>query len=137
MCIVNAIRNCNGYETHQTVVGWNGKKFCPKESPYYFYKETANGLFLNLIDTDDIEYIPEIIINKTISFIDEKLIQDEKIFICCSLGESRSPSLALIYMLDKEIIEFNNCIEIFKNNYYTKYNPKKGYIDYIYKRFSS
>lgn len=135
MAIVNAVRNCTGYECHQTVVGWTQKRACPETSPYYYFKEDDINLFLNLIDTKNVEYIPDVIINQTIKFIDDKLGLGKSIFICCSLGESRSPSLALIYLLDKKILESKNCVEVFRSEYYNNYKPKKGYIDYINNRF--
>lgn len=130
MNIVNAIRQCKGYETHQSAVGWS-QRGCPKDSPYYHYKETDSILFLNLVDTNDMKYIPDVIINKSNEFIDGKLKNGEKVFICCSLGESRSPSLALIYLLKQGIIDKENCINTFRSSFYEKYNPKQGFIDYI------
>lgn len=136
MCIVNAIRNCKGYKCHQSEVKWIGRS-CDKDSPYYLFKENENELFLNLIDTEDVKYIPKEIITRTIEFIDKKLRENKSVFICCSLGESRSPSLALMYMLDKNKIKFENCINTFKNDYYPNYNPKRGFVDYILSNFNN
>lgn len=135
MKIVCALNRVNGYVTHQSVVGWTGRG-CNSDNPYYFFKEDENAIYLNMIDGDDPKYINDEMINPALHFIDKNLKNNETVFIYCSLGESRSPSIALMYLLENNLIEKNNkTIDLFRNEYYEDYNPKRGNLLYIRNRW--
>ncbi len=134
MFIVNAVRNCKGYECHKSVVGWKGNA-CDKNSPYYFYFSDLDALYLNLIDSNKVEYIPDQIIDIFLETVKEKLDNGRDVFICCSLGLSRSPSLALIYLLENNLFDNNNSIESFREEFYQQYEPKQGFVDYIERKY--
>lgn len=135
MKIVCALNRASGYVTHQSVVGWSGRG-CNKNNPYYLFKEEENSIFLNMIDGENPLYVNDKMINSALNFIDKHLKNNEDIFIYCSLGESRSPSIALMYLLEKELIDRNeNTIKSFKKEYYPDYNPKNGNLIYIKNRW--
>ena len=90
-----------------------------------------------MIDGEDAKYVSDDMINPALEFIHKNLSNGEKVFVYCSLGESRSPSIALMYLLEQNIIELNS-IDIFsefKKDFYPKYNPKNGNKNYILHRW--
>ena len=135
MKIVCALNRANGYVTHQSVVGWQGRG-CNPTSLYYLYKREADAIYLNMIDGDNPKYVNDEMINPALDFINEHIEKDNEIFIYCSLGESRSPSIALMYLLENNLIEKSeNTFNIFKQEYYPNYQPKKGNLLYIKNRW--
>lgn len=135
MKIVCALNRANGFITHQSVVGWQGRG-CNPDNPYYLYKREEGGIYLNMIDSEDPKYIHDKMINETLDFIHQNLNNGQEVLIYCSLGESRSPSIALMYMLEYNLIEKSNeTINIFKSKYYPNYLPKMGNLLYIKNRW--
>ncbi len=135
MKIVIALNRAKGYVTHQSIVGWEGKG-CNKDNPFYLYKKTEEYIVLNLVDTKEEKYISDKLIDSALDFIKINLEEKNKVFIYCSLGESRSPSIALMYLLEQNLLENNtNVFEIFTQTIYTSYNPKDGFINYINRRW--
>lgn len=57
---------------HRKALGYLGRG-APKNHPEYLIARRGNRLILNLIDVVDPNYIPEEIIFKAVSFIEEKL----------------------------------------------------------------
>lgn len=134
MKIVCALNRASGFVTHQSVVGWSGRG-CNKEHPDYLYRLESDAIYLNMIDGDDPKYISDDMIDAALDFIHWRLEVGEKVFVYCSLGESRSLSIALMYMLEHGLIEPYDSIEIFRKKYYEKYSPKKGNSEYIEDRW--
>jgi len=79
---------------HQKAVGYRGS--LPHDHPHYLVLEVKNDLFLNMIDPDAPLFMPPLF-KRSLDFI-EKQIKTRKVLIHCNLGNSRSPSLALLYM---------------------------------------
>ena len=135
MKIVCALNRANGFVTHQSQVGWSGRG-CNKDNPYYLFKEESDAIYLNMIDGDDPKYVIDEMINAALNFMKKHLDNNETIFIYCSLGESRSPSIALMYMLEHGLIESTNeVIRDFREKYYANNQPKRGNAEYISKRW--
>ena len=135
MKIVCALNRAKGFVTHQSVVGWQGRG-CDKSSPYYLFKETQDAIYLNMIDGDDPKYVNNGMINPALDFIHRNLDTGKKVFVYCSLGESRSPSIALMYMLEYGLIEKGPDVFLeFRSNYYPKFQPKNGNALYIKSRW--
>lgn len=137
MKIVCALNRANGFVTHQSQVGWSGRG-CNKDNPYYLYKEEDDAIYLNMIDGDDPKYVNDEMIDAAFGFIKRHLDNDMSVFVYCSLAESRSPSIALMYMLEYGHIEATkNVLREFKDKFYTNYQPKRGNVEYIVKRWLS
>lgn len=134
MKIVCALNRATGYVTHQSVVGWSGRG-CNKDNPYYLFKQTDDAIYLNMIDGDNPAYVSDDMVNPALCFIKEALANQENVFIYCSLGESRSPSIALMYLLENSLIEPQNALVEFKSRYYNNYSPKRGNLEYIKNRW--
>lgn len=135
MKIVCALNRAKDFVTHQSVVRWQGKG-CDPTHPNYLFKRDDDAIYLNMIDNDDPKYVNDEMINPALDFIHEKLLSGKEVFVYCSLGESRSPSLALMYLLEYHLIEKSvNTIQIFKKQFYPNYRPKNGNLLYIMKRW--
>ncbi len=135
MKIVCALNRVNGYVCHQSVVGWTGRG-CNEDNPYYLFKLETDAIYLNMIDGKDPKYVNDKMINPALEFIHQKLQAGNKVFVYCSLGKSRSPSIALMYMLEYGLIERDsNALSVFKKDYYPNYYPKTGNSMYIKNRW--
>ena len=135
MKIVCALNRANGFVTHQSVVGWQGRG-CNSDSPYYLFKREVDAIYLNMIDGEDPKYVNDEMINPALDFMKQHINANSEVFVYCSLGESRSPSIALMYLLDNNLIEKSkNTFTVFRDNYYPNYNPKGGNLLYIKSRW--
>lgn len=111
--------DCEGYEG----------KAMPKDQKEYLYAEREHALYCNLIDAKDPAYIPDEIISKCLDFIQKEMQNDRKVLICCNQGESRSPSIALMYMIEDGF--FDDCNGIYNvlkrfDALYPIYKPGNG-----------
>tara|TARA_A100000171_G_C2133353_1_gene148218 strand:+ start:1576 stop:2061 length:486 start_codon:yes stop_codon:yes gene_type:complete len=135
MKIVCALNRANGFVTHQSVVGWQGRG-CNPDNPYYLFKRDPDAIYLNMIDGENPKYVNDEMIDPALNFIHEHLSVGNAVFVYCSLGESRSPSIALMYLLENSLVEkSSNTINQFKREYYPMYNPKNGNLLYIKNRW--
>lgn len=135
MKIVCALNRATGFVTHQSVVGWTGRG-CNPSSPYYLFKREPDAIYLNMIDGEDPKYVNDAMINPALEFIHDHLKANNEVFVYCSLGESRSPSIALMYLLEHGHIEnTSNAISQFSREYYPNYHPKAGNLLYIKNRW--
>ncbi len=134
MKIVCALNRAKGFVTHQSIVNWKGRG-CDPMHPHYLFKREADAIYLNMIDGYDPKYVNDEMINPALDFIHKHITKGNSVFIYCSLGESRSPSIALMYLLENNLIEkSNNTIQIFKK-IYPNYKPKDGNLLYIKRRW--
>lgn len=120
------IRACKyGIDGHQQLLGY--KTLGAPKGPNYLTYQDGNILALNLLDSDDPNFIPERIIYKAIQTIDEKIKDGKKVLVACNQGRSRGPSIAFLYL--KSIGElpdrFRDGFKIFKGIYH-KYEPGQG-----------
>lgn len=126
--------------SHKELVGYSGN--LPPSHPDYSLKEVDNRLALNIVDMPNFsinyaEHHKNIFIY-TIDFIDRKISKGENVLIHCNLGESRSPSIAMIYLASKGFFDYKNFLETEKEFklLYPKYNPKggiRGNIEYAWR----
>jgi hypothetical protein len=112
---------------HRDFVGYTGRG-CPKESHEYLYAERGNRLALNIVDAPDARFFDKSMIDKALDFIDEKLKAGMKVLVHCNQGESRSPSIVLLYLIGEGIIKgdtLEDCEAEFMR-VYPEYNPGAG-----------
>jgi len=83
---------------HRQLLGYITRG-APKNHPEYLSAVRGNRLFLNLVDADSPAYIPKEIIDRAIDFIHEKLQSGKKVLVHCNQGESRSPGIGFLYLL--------------------------------------
>lgn len=117
---------------HRTLLGYSGRG-APKNHPEYLIARRGNRLFLNLVDADSSDYIPKEIIDAALHFIQESISVGKSCLVHCNQGESRSPSIGLLYMVKEgklPIISFPATESEFRK-IYPAYNPKPGIREFI------
>lgn len=110
---------------HRSAVGYSGRSL-PSTHPHYLVLEREYHLFLNLIDPPaPLFMMPSF--ESFLGFVD-KHIGPRQVVIHCNLGESRAPSLALLYLAkrtDKLPSEsYEAAAEAFSERY--PYSPGRG-----------
>jgi hypothetical protein len=112
---------------HRQFVGYIGRG-CPKESPEYLWAERGNRLALNIVDAPKPEFFDKGMIDKALDFIEQKLSEGFKVLCHCNVGESRSASICLLYLIKHGIIKgdtLEDCEAEFMK-VYPEYNPGAG-----------
>jgi len=116
---------------HRQMVGYTGRA-CDKSNPEYLYAVRENGIFCNLIDVDDVNYIHKSIIDAAVDYAVIAINRKKNVLVCCNKAESRSPIIAMLIM--KRFGYFKNLSfeesEIEFKKIYSQYNPKRGMQDY-------
>lgn len=100
----------------------------PKDHPEYLIAKRENRLILNLVDAPNPAYIPKEIIDAALEFIHQELSKGRNLLVHCNLGESRSPSISLLYLAtrtEKLSKEFAAAENEFRQ-IYPSYNPGGG-----------
>lgn len=108
-------------------MGYTGRA-APKDHPEYLIAKRDKRLILNLVDAPNPDYIPKVIIDTAIEYIHEGLSNSQKVLVHCNLGESRSPSIGLLYLgiyTDKVPKEFIEAEQAYRG-IYLSYNPGPG-----------
>jgi predicted protein tyrosine phosphatase len=131
-----AIIHACKHPCHAKAVGYKGN--LPPSHPNYLILEKGNHLFLNMVDMER-ELLPKYtnpIMKAAISFID-KCIHDNKILIHCNLGQSRSPSISLVYLALKGYIA-NDSFQVARKEFekmYSNFYPANGIYAYLKKNW--
>ncbi|MBI4652113.1 dual specificity protein phosphatase family protein [Candidatus Desantisbacteria bacterium] len=129
--IIHTCKTC-----HQNGVGYRGN--LSSNHPYYLIYESANHLFLNIVDMDRelLVKFTHPIIQSALVFI-RKHIKEQKILIHCNMGQSRSPSIGLIYLAQNNIISCNSysSAKVEFSEIYSDYLPGKGIALYLQKNW--
>jgi len=110
---------------HRIALGYTGRA-APKDHPEYLIAEREGRLILNLVDAPDPSYIPKEIIDKALDTINKK-IADQKVFVHCNQGMSRSAVIGMLYLRSRGILpdDFFEAENKFKE-LYPLYTPNSG-----------
>jgi len=114
---------------HRQFVGYT-ERAAPKDHPEYLWAVRDNEIALNAVDADKPEFFAISMINAALDFIDTKLNEGLKVLVHCNQGQSRSPSIALLYMKGRLPDDFTEAEEQFRK-IYPGYNPKNGIREYV------
>lgn len=110
----------------------------PKDEPEYLWADRGHELYCNLIDAPDVKYIPKEVIVRALMFIEDERHIRSRVLIACNKAESRSPSIALMYLIKldtwKPENNFEDVVANFRDMYYPFYNPGRGMLE-ITKQF--
>lgn len=114
-------------------------KSLPIDEPEYLWADRGHELYCNLIDAHDIKYIHPSVIQRALRFIcNERLVINNRVLIACNKAESRSPSIALMHLIQLGTWvpenNFENVVENFRDMYYPFYSPNGGMLEFT-KRF--
>ena len=118
---------------HQKALKYKGN-IDPNNSFYLVYEELDN-LFLNIVDMDTplLHRYMSIITKAALDFIGRKIKQDP-VIIHCNVGESRAPSIALLWLAKRsKLIRDNSFHEARLDmlKLFPDYNPSKGLALYL------
>jgi protein-tyrosine phosphatase len=86
------------------------------------------------VDANDPSFFAKEMIDKALDFIDENLSNGKKVLIHCNQGESRSPSIALVYLASRTDVLPRDSLEeaeIKFRSFYPLYDPKPGLREHI------
>lgn len=107
----------------------------PSDNAEYLWAERSHALYLNMVDARDAKFFSWKLFDKALDFLDDEIEDGRDVLIVCNKGESRSPSIALLYMLhigyfsDMEV--FYDIVEKFKREYYKEHEPNTGIYEAI------
>ena len=121
---------------HRNLLGYTTRG-CPKDNPEYLWAERENRLYMNIVDAPKSFFFDKGMIDKALDFIDEKLNQGLKVLIHCNKGESRSASIALIYLIKHGLIEGDTLEDVEAEflKLYPEYNPGEGMRGFVKENF--
>ena len=116
---------------HRQALGYTTQG-APKQHPEYLFAERPGRLILNLVDVAQVAVVAPIIVDTAVGAIDRHVVE-AKVLIHCNQGFSRSPSIALLYLLkhtgalgsqepDTALLAFRRL--------YPPYAPAQGMADY-------
>jgi hypothetical protein len=112
---------------HRQAIGYTGRA-CDKSHAEYLMAKRDNKLILNLVDAPKAEFFDKRIVDAALDFIEENFKTGKSVLVVCNQGESRSPSIVLLYLIKQGIIKgdtFSDCEATFMN-LYPEYNPGAG-----------
>lgn len=116
---------------HRQALGYAGRA-ASKDHPEYLVARREGRLILNLVDAADVNYIPAEIVDAALVAIHEN-IGGNRILLHCNQGQSRSPTIGLLYLLkftDRlSGLDRDAAIDAFRSIYPT-YNPARGMAEY-------
>lgn len=127
-------------KTHCQRMGWKFNNTSSyKNHENYLYKKTDRWLSINWVDSRAkyFEMAGVDAFNMALDFIEKNLI-DFDVLVHCAKGESRSPTLGLLYLSkrENEISSDNfSCARAEFEEYYSQYNPK-GIADFVTKNWN-
>lgn len=140
-----SVLGCCKYPLHQqnarlTGASKDGYLKIDKSEPEYYFAERDHALYCNLIDADDMKYIPDVIIERALKFISDEIADGRAVVAVCNNGISRSPSVALMYLIREGYFDlcanFEEAVKRFKTKY-PMYSPNRGFYDYTKRFFES
>ncbi len=91
------------------------EKGAPKDHPEYSFAIREERLILNLVDAPNPSFFSKNIVDKSLSFIKEKLQINRNILVHCNQGMSRSAGIAFLFLLQKGEIPESNFIDAEKH----------------------
>lgn len=116
---------------HRRALGYTGRA-APKSHPEYLIAARPGRLILNLIDADDVAYIPTVIVDMAIAAIHDN-IRSLRVLVHCNLGLSRSPTIAFLYLAKHTDryrgLDYAAALALFRKSY-PLYAPAPGVAEY-------
>ncbi len=121
---------------HRQALGYEGRS-ASKDHPEYLMARRKDCLVLNLVDAPKSIFFSKDLIDEGLKFVEEELAKGKKVGVFCNQGESRSASLALLYLVKHGLIEgdtLEDCEAEFLK-LYPSYNPGAGMRGFVKENF--
>ena len=121
-------------DCHRAVLGYTTLG-APKNKDYYFVQR-GNHMALNLIDTEDIAFIPNEVIDAGLKFLKQQYDAGKKVFSHCVAGHSRGPTMMFMFL--RAIGEMPGSFRGSEHKFkalYPPYDPGEGMRAYARKRW--
>ncbi|WP_322003140.1 hypothetical protein [Marinobacter alexandrii] len=116
---------------HQRAVGYTGK--LPNSHPNYLVLEQGSDLYLNIIDPPVPLFMPALF-SSFLEFAKKHWDDGKKLVIHCNQGESRAPSLALLFLARALTVIDDSSYGSARDEFqklYPRYQPGKGIQTYF------
>lgn len=116
---------------HQRAVGYTGS--LPNTHAHYLVLKSENDLYLNIIDPPIPLFKPELF-SAFMLFSSKHRDKGRRLLIHCNQGESRAPSLALLYLSKSLGVISDNSFAYARADFetlYPRYAPGKGIQSYL------
>ena len=115
--------------------GYTGRSLDKSDHRYLFVYPNGydNILSLNMVDAPKKEFFADIMINEGLNFIDRELDKNNKVVVVCNKGESRSPTMVLMYLMRIGYFKPDLSAEDVFDRYLfacPNWRPNKGILDY-------
>lgn len=113
---------------HRQALGYRGRS-APEGHRERLAARRGYRLILNMVDARDPELFDKEMIDAALDFIDETLSRGLKVLVHCDRGDSRSPSIALLYMAARRGALPTESLEAAEEQFrtlYSNYNPTSG-----------
>lgn len=120
---------------HQRALGYSGK--LQDTHPNYLVLETDNDLFLNIIDPPVPLFMPPLF-SRFLDFSNKHWHNGQELLIHCNQGESRAPSLALLFLAKGVSVISDESYAAARRDFertFQRYNPGKGIETYFSKNW--
>lgn len=112
---------------HRQMVQYVGRG-APKDSPEYLYARRGNRMALNMVDAKSPKFFSKEMITEGLDFLEEGYKAGKKLFINCNQGESRGPSVGMVFVF-KRILKNGSTFEEAEaemKKIYPQYMPNDG-----------
>lgn len=123
---------------HRQLLGYTGRG-APKDHPEYLFAIRGDRMFCNLIDGESSEYIDDTLIDTMLHYIHHKLYSGYSVLVHCNHGISRSPTIALLYLIKYHPGFVTNLdgdgIITMMQRLYSLYQPAEGMKEYLHKNY--
>lgn len=133
---VSVVHACKS-PCHQRAVGYTGS--LPSSHPNYLVLEKDADLFLNIIDPPKPLFMP-LLFSQFLIFAQKHWNEGKKLVIHCNQGESRAPSLALLFLAKELAVIDDSSYESAREQFqilYPRYQPGKGIQIYFEKNWAN
>jgi len=122
---------------HRQAVGYSGRA-CSKDHPEYLLARRGSRLILNLVDTDNPDWIHPSIVDAAMQFIDDNINNGIRVLVHCNQGRSRSAGLGMLYLARAGVflgMDFLNA-ETKYRQIYAPYAPAGGMRGYLMRNWA-
>lgn len=117
---------------HREALGYRGRS-APLSDPERFVAVRGNRLILNMIDADKEKYYPRVLFDRALAFIHEHYEAGKNVLVHCNQGQSRSPSIVLLYMARCGFLPSDSFSSASYNfiRLYPSYSPSLGIREFL------